>query len=160
MIYRKDVGGGYCCTIKYRIKTINIIMLKGKIRKKWKLRDVNEIYSNVSSNAVTHHQFYFVSNHRQNKWKNQIRMNHIFCVITMNINSYLRRNGFCMTYEYMGRSTQISNVIINPFLHGHQILKWNVTIKDRLLQGIKTDYYIPGHMSLNLENILENIEYV
>ena len=92
--------------------------------------------------------------------KNQIRMNHIFCVITMNINSYLRRNGFCMTYEYMGRSTQISNVIINPFLHGHQILKWNVTIKDRLLQGIKTDYYIPGHMSLNLENILENIEYV
>ena len=87
-------------------------------------------------------------------------MNHIFCVITMNINSYLRRNGFCMTYEYMGRSTQISNVIINPFLHGRH---FKMERYHRLLHGIKTDYCIPGHMpgmSLNLQNILENIEYV
>ena len=84
-------------------------------------------------------------------------MNHIFCVITMNINSYLRRNGFCMTYEYMGRSTQISNVIINPFLHGRH---FKMELYHRLLHVIKNDYCTPGHMSLNLENILENIEYV
>ena len=110
-----------------------------KINQKRKLRDVNEIYSNVSSNTVTHHQFYFVSNHGQNKRKIQIRMNHIFCVITMNINSYLRRNGFCMTYEYMGRSTQISNVIINPFLHGRH---FKMERYHRLLHGIKTKLII------------------
>ena len=65
-----------------------------------------------------------------------------------------------MTYEYMGRSTQISNVIINPFLHGRH---FKMERYHRVLHGIKTDYCIPGHMpgmSLNLQNILENIEYV
>ena len=144
--------------VQWNIKSINIILLK--LNQKRKLRDVNEIYSNVSSNTVTHHQFYFVSNHRQNKRKNQIRMNHIFCVITMNINSYLRRNGFCMTYEYMGRSTQISNVIINPFLHGRH---FKMERYHRLLHGIKTKLIIVFPdicLSLNLQNILENIEYV
>ena len=62
-----------------------------------------------------------------------------------------------MTYEYTGRSTQISNVIINPFLHDPH---FKIERYHRLLHGIKTEYCIPGHMSLNLQNILENIEYV
>ena len=77
-----------------------------------------------------------------------------FCVITMNINSYLRRNGFCMTYEYMGRSTQISNVIINPFLHGRH---FKMERYHRLLHGIKTDYCIPGHMCRSTSKIFWKI---